>query len=126
MSIIHNVHIHTGYAEEQYEKILQELHSITKKLNKMAGELESLQAKADEQAVAITDLQAAVDAEQADIKALLESNATVVTDLNTQIADLKAQIAAGIDPAAITAITDKIAASTASIVTAKEDIAGTV
>jgi predicted nucleic acid-binding Zn-ribbon protein len=72
------------------------------------------------------NLQTSLDNEQAQIAALLETNAQVVTDLNTQIATLKDQIAAGATPEQLQEVINGIAAITENIATTKTDLEGTV
>lgn len=132
MDIIYHItnnNTYTGTSKEDH-KLLTEIHeivNINKKQNsQIMATVQELNDKLDQQATTIADLQTTVDSEQADIKALLDSNAAVVTDLNQQIADLKAAAAGKIDPAELDPLVAKIDASIAAIVTSKEDIAGTV
>ncbi len=108
-------------------KRIEDIVNINNQSNQLImATVQELNDKVDQQAVALVDLQTTVDAEQEAIKSLLDSNAAVVTDLNQQIADLKAAAAGKIDPAELDPIIAKLDASAASIITAKEDIAGTV
>ena len=74
----------------------------------------------------VTELQTTVNEEQTQIAALLESNAQVVTNLNTQIATLTAQVAAGATPEQIQEVINSITTIAEGIATTKTDIEGTV
>jgi uncharacterized membrane-anchored protein YhcB (DUF1043 family) len=74
----------------------------------------------------VDSLQAAVDAEQADIAALLATNAQVVSDLTAQNALLQQQLADGATPAQIQEIIDSNAAIIAKIDAASADVSSTV
>jgi len=112
-----HIHIHQHLVNEDL---------IISKLNKIMTQIADLQAQADAVKTQIDDLQASVDAEQAQIQALLDSNAAVVTDLNTQIATLQAAIASGATADQLTAVATSLSEVSAAIVTAKADIEGTV
>lgn len=96
------------------------------KLNQIIMALSDLKAEVEGLKQDVATLQGSVDAEQAQIAALLEQNAAVVTDLNTQIATLEAQLAEAQDPTVLQEAIDGLKEIRQSIVTAKEDIGGTV
>lgn len=74
----------------------------------------------------VVDLQTSVDLEQAQIQALLETNAAVVQDLNEQIDALEAQLADSASPEQIQEVIDSLVAVRDSIATTKADIEATV
>lgn len=90
------------------------------------GQLDDLIAESAGLKEQVTTLQASVDAEQAQIKALLDTNAAVVTGLNNQIAALEAQLASAVDPTALQVVIDELKATRESIATTKADIEATV
>lgn len=82
------------------------------KHNKTMATLQELNDK-------VTELQASVDAEQAQIAALLATNAQVIVDLNAQITALQEQLAGAVTPEAIQGVIDGLNAI-------KADVEGTV
>lgn len=118
-----------GLGKEDHERLkrVEQIVNINNHQNlQIMASVQELNDKVDQLTAANVDLQATVDSEQADIKAILDNNVSVVADLTQQIADLKAAAAGKIDPAELDPITAKIDASIAAIATTKEDIAGTV
>lgn len=112
-----NVHIHHHGVDA---------NTNTLKLDKIMGQLDDLIAESAGLKEQVTTLQASVDAEQAQIKALLDTNAAVVTGLNNQIAALEAQLASAVDPTALQVVIDELKATRESIATTKSDIEATV
>lgn len=108
-----------GENENILNKILQNQITIMAAIDELKEKVTGLETQ-------VTDLQTTVNAEQEAIAALLASNAQVVTDLNTQIATLQAQVAAGASPEQIQEVINGIATISSNITTTKEDIEGTV
>lgn len=100
--------------------------SIHYTLNEIKMSLQDLKVEIDGLKGEVATLQASVDAEQAQIAALLETNATVVNSLNEQIDTLETQLAEAQDPTVLQEAIDGLKEIRQSIVTAKEDIGGTV
>lgn len=72
-------------------------------------------SKATELQEQVELLQASVDAEQAQIAALLEGQQVTITQLESVIADLEAQVAATGSPADLQAVLDKVVAIKADV-----------
>ena len=90
------------------------------------GQLDDLKAESAALKEQVTALQTSVDNEQAQIQALLDTNASVVTGLNEQIAALEAQVANAVDPTALQSVIDDLKTTRESIATTKADSEGTV
>lgn len=101
-------------------------NSIHFKLNHIMGQIDDLKAEVAGAKEDLANLQATVDAEQAQLAALLETNAGVVTALNQKISDLEDQLAEAQDPTVLQEAIDGLKEIRASIVTAREDIQTTV
>lgn len=101
-------------------------NSIHFKLNHIMAQSDEIRAELVGAKEDIANLQATVDAEQAQLTALLDTNAGVVTTLNERIADLEAQLAESQDPTVLQEAIDGLKEIRASIVTAREDISSTV
>jgi chromosome segregation ATPase len=121
IKIEYHYHNHVDTAE-----ILSLLNIIKLQNHKLMALIDDLKTQVADLKHQTTDLQASVDAEQAQIQALLDSNAQVVTDLNTQIATLQAQVAAGATPEQLQVVIDGLTSVKDSISTTKADIEGTV
>lgn len=90
-------------------------------IEELNTQVADLNAKADA-------LQVSLDAEQEQLAALLATNAQVVTDLNTRIAELQAIIDAGgsATPEQLQALSDGIKTATDKLDTTKADLEGSV
>jgi septal ring factor EnvC (AmiA/AmiB activator) len=104
----------------------KQIHFIIQKLNTIMADSAQIKQQVADLKAQVATLQSSVDAEQAAIQSLLDSNAQVVTDLNTQITALQAQLAGSPTPEDLQAISDGLTEVANSIVTTKEDIEGTV
>lgn len=104
---------------EQLDKLLTNQIKIMALIDDLQTQVTTLQGQA-------TDLQASLDAEQAQIQQLLDSNASVVTDLNNQITALKEQIANGATPEQLQTLADGLTVVANSLATTKTDLEGTV
>ncbi len=111
---------------KQNTEILEQLFFIKQQNSKIMALIDDLNGQIAELSTKADALQATVDSEQADIKALLDTNAQVVTDLNTEIASLKEQLANGATPEQLQASIDGITAVAAKIQAASDDVASTV
>lgn len=100
-------------------KILQNQITIMALIDDLKTQVAGLQSQ-------VTDLQQTVDAEQAQIAQLLETNAGVVADLNTQITTLTAQLEGSANPTQLQEVIDGIIAIRDGLATTKADIEGTV
>ena len=87
---------------------------------------EELQKKQLEVSAKVDTLQETVDATQAKIAALLENNATVVSDLKDQNEALKLQLEDSLTPEQLQAIIDANDAIIAKIDAASADVASTI
>jgi len=94
--------------------IITIFYFITKQNKKNMGKLDELKEE-------VTKLQATVDAEQAQIAALLESNAATVTALNKKITDLEAAAANSATPEQLQEIIDGLKAVSADVATTVAD-----
>lgn len=104
---------------EFFDKILINQIKIMAAIDDLKTQVNALQTQT-------ADLQTALDAEQAQIQQLLDTNAAVVTDLNTQIANLQAQIAAGATPEQLQEVATALTNISSSLATTKTDLEGTV
>ncbi len=78
---------------------------------------------------ALSDLQDALTAlgtEQATIAADVSNVVGLVNTLNTQVADLTAKVAAGVDPAAVEAAAQEVTATTAALAGSAASLEGSL
>lgn len=106
--------------------IVELLTTILNNQTTIMALIDDLKAKQVELETKIDGLQTSLDTEQAQIAALLETNAQVVTDLNTQIATLQAQIAAGATPEQLQEVINGFTAISEKLTTTQSDLEGTV
>jgi len=102
------------------------LNKILQNQIKIMAAIDDLKVQVDNLKTQVTDLQTSLDNEQVQIQKLLDSNAAVVTDLNNQIANLQAQIAAGATPEQLQEIANGLTQVSDSINTTRADLEGTV
>lgn len=74
----------------------------------------------------VTTLQEKVDAEQAQIQALLDTNAAVVSDLNAQIATLTDALSTAPTPEQIQGVIDSVTATRDRVVSITQDVSDTI
>lgn len=108
------------------EEIAKTLVLILNNQNKIMSAIDDLKEQAANLQTQMDGLQQSLDAEQAQIAQLLETNAQVVVDLNTQITNLNAQIAAGATPEQIREVATALTDISESITTTRTDLEGTV
>lgn len=104
---------------EKINQILQNQITIMALIDDLKAQITGLQTQA-------TELQTTLDAEQEQIAALIATNASVVTDLNNQIATLTEQLAGSANPTQLQEVIDGIIAIRDSLTTTKTDLEGTV
>lgn len=105
--------------DDQLNKLLINQLKIMALIDDLKTQVTGLQTQ-------VADLQSTVDAEQAQIAALLETNAGVVTDLNNQIVALQQQIANGATAEQLQEVINSLTNVTGSLATTKADIENTV
>ncbi len=107
-------------------EISKQLSLILKNQTKIMATIDELKTKVTDLDAKVDSLQSQVDAEQADIAALLATNATVVSDLNAQIAALQEQIANGATPEQLQEVADGLTAIAAKVDAASADVSSTI
>lgn len=107
-------------------EITQTLKTILNNQTIIMAAIDDLKTQVANLQTQTTDLQTALDAEQAQIAALLETNAGVVTDLNNQIATLQQQIANGATAEQLQEVANSLTAISNNIATTRTDLEGTV
>lgn len=105
--------------DNQFKELLINQLKIMALIDDLKAQVTGLQTQ-------VTDLQLTVDAEQAQITALLETNAGVVTNLNNQITSLQQQIANGATEDQLQDVIDSLTNVTNTLATTKTDIENTV
>jgi predicted nucleic acid-binding Zn-ribbon protein len=104
----------------------EDIKTILNNQSKIMAAIDDLKTQVTGLQTQVTDLQTALDNEQAQIQQLLDTNASVVTDLNNQIATLQGQISAGATPEQLQELADSLTTISQNIATTKEDLEGTV
>lgn len=113
-------HYHFHYGNEaEYKKII-------KKLNKIMASIQELQDQVTALDATVTNLQEKVDAEQAQIQALLDTNAAVVSDLNAQIANLEDLLSQAATPEQIQGVIESVTATRDRVVSITQDVSDTI
>jgi chromosome segregation ATPase len=107
-------------------EVLSKLNHLIQHQHEIMAQIDDLKTQVADLKQQTADLQTSVDAEQAQIAALLETNAQVVTDLNTQIAALQEQIANSPTPEALNEVIAGLTEVKDSLATTKADLEGTV
>lgn len=115
----YHTHFHFGNDEALEKKII-------KKLNKIMASIQELQDQVTALDATVTTLQEKVDAEQAQIQALLDTNAAVVSDLNTQIATLTDALSTAPTPEQIQGVIDSVTATRDRVVAITQDVSDTI
>jgi chromosome segregation ATPase len=122
-----HIHVHIHHHDHASQDVVVEsLNDIKQKQKIIMGQLDDLKNESAALKEQVTALQASVDTEQAQIAALLATNAGVVNGLNAQIAALEAQLANSVDPTALQSVIDEMKATREGIAITKADIEGTV
>lgn len=111
---------------EGYKKFSDLLDKLLINQIKIMALIDDLKTQVTGLQTQVTDLQTALDAEQAQIQGLLDTNASVVNDLNNTITDLRAQIAAGATPEQLNELATSLTNISNNIATTKTDLEGTV
>lgn len=106
-----NIHNHVDL-EKLKKEIMQELDQLKEQVG-------ILNTKADQ-------LQTSLDAEQAQVKALLDNNASVQQELNNKINDLTTQLNNAAKPEDILAVVNDVKAISDKIDTTRVDLEGTI
>jgi len=114
-----NTHFHFGNDEADYKKII-------KKLNKIMASIQELQDQVTALDANVTTLQEKVDAEQAQIQALLDTNAAVVSDLNAQIANLEDLLSQAATPEQIQGVIESVTATRDRVIAITQDVSDTI
>lgn len=115
----YHTHFHFGNDEADYKKII-------KKLNKIMASIQELQDQVTALDANVTTLQEKVDAEQAQIQALLDTNAAVVSDLNAQIANLEDLLSQAATPEQIQGVIESVTATRDRVIAITQDVSDTI
>jgi len=104
---------------DKLDLIIQNQSLIMAAIDDLKTQVGSLQTQ-------VTDLQTALDNEQAQVQELLDTNAGVVNDLNSQITTLQQQLANGATAEQIQDIANSLTNISNNLATTRTDLEGTV
>jgi chromosome segregation ATPase len=115
-----------GGSEDTIEEFTKLILNNNQKLTHIMAKIDELKQQVTDLNEQLNDLQETVDMEQAQIEALLETNASVVTELNNQIAALQAQLADSATPEQLQEVITSLEEMKDEIATTRADIEATV